>query len=73
MSARRRTLVAVAASIASVVIAAAFVRVKLDWSDAQPYDGAATELRYVVLATLGGAMAIGGTVASAIWWWRGHR
>ena len=55
------------------LLGAVFVRLALDWSDSQPYEGAITEARYIVIAVLALAIGVGATIAAVIIWWRGHR
>lgn len=50
-----------------------FVRLALDWSDAQPYEGAATEARYIVIAVLALTVGVGATIAAVVIWRKGHR
>lgn len=66
--ARRRgtVLTALAVAVGSWLLAAVFVRVALDWSDSLPYEGAETEARYIVLATIAGTIAIVGTAVAII-------
>lgn len=47
-----------------------FVRLSLDWSDAQPYQGEATELRSLVIALTALAIGFGGTLFAAVRWWK---
>ncbi|MDR7373447.1 NhaP-type Na+/H+ or K+/H+ antiporter [Kocuria rhizophila] len=55
------------------LLGAVFVRLALDWSDSQPYEGAITEARYIVIAVLALAIGVGATIAAVIIWWTGHR
>lgn len=55
------------------LLGAVLVRLALDWSDAQPYEGAVTEARYIVIAVLALTIGVGATIAAVIIWWRGHR
>lgn len=54
------------------LLGAVFVRLALDWSDAQPYEGAVTERRYVVVAGLTLATRAGASIAAAVIWARGR-
>lgn len=69
----RGRLLAVLVWVGGWSLALAFVRISLDWSDAQPYEGEATELRYVVFATIAGAVMIGSAVTAVVIWWRAGR
>ncbi|MFF2493597.1 hypothetical protein [Agromyces sp. NPDC058064] len=74
MSRRARgRLVAALVWVGGWALALAFVRISLDWSDAQPYEGETTELRYVVLATIAGSVMIGSAVTAVVVWWRAGR
>ena len=55
------------------LLGAVFVRLALDWSDSQPYEGAVTEARYIVIAVLALAIGVGATIAAVLVWWTGHR
>ncbi|WP_332308069.1 MULTISPECIES: hypothetical protein [Kocuria] len=55
------------------LLGAVFVRLALDWSDAQPYEGAVTERRYLVIAGLALALGIGASIAAAVIWARAAR
>lgn len=65
-----RHLKAFTAGVVAWIIGALFVRVALDWSDSQPYQGSVTETRYIVIAAIALAIGIGGTLLASIWWWR---
>ncbi|MFE6964274.1 hypothetical protein ACFVAJ_04115 [Agromyces sp. NPDC057679] len=68
----KRRLIAVLVGVGGTALALAFVRISLDWSDAQPYEGEATEIRYMVFATIAG-LAIVASVVTAIVLWRRAR
>ncbi|MDI6024505.1 hypothetical protein QBL02_13255 [Leucobacter sp. UT-8R-CII-1-4] len=42
----KRTLVALSIGAIGLAVALVFVRLSLDWSDSQPYEGETTERRY---------------------------
>ena len=53
-------LAAAGVALAGLVLAAVFVRLSLDWSDAQPYEGDVTETRYIVFMLIALVIAAGG-------------
>ena len=55
------------------LLGAVFVRLALDWSDSQPYEGAVTEARYIVIAVLALGIGVGATIAAVVIWRKGHR
>ena len=55
------------------LLGAVFVRLALDWSDTQPYEGAITETRYLVIAVLALGIGAGATIAAVVIWRKGHR
>lgn len=55
------------------LLGAVFVRLALDWSDTQPYEGAITETRYLVIAVLALGIGTGATIAAVVIWRKGHR
>lgn len=50
------------------LLGAVFVRLALDWSDSQPYEGAVTEARYIVIAVLALGIGVGATIAAVVIW-----
>ncbi|MFF2272109.1 hypothetical protein ACFVTX_07535 [Agromyces sp. NPDC058136] len=66
----KRRLSAVLVGLGGIALALVFVRVSLDWSDAQPYEGEATEIRYMVFATIAGVTMIASVVAAIVLWRR---
>ena len=76
MAATRRTkrrLLALLVGVGGIVLALAFVRISLDWSDAQPYEGDPTEIRYMVFATIAGVAIIASVVTAIVLWRRAAR
>lgn len=66
----KRRLLAGLVGVGGIVLSLVFVRISLDWSDAQPYEGEATETRYVVFATIAGLAIIASVVTAVVLWWR---
>lgn len=66
----KRRLSAALVGLGGIALALVFVRVSLDWSDAQPYEGEATEIRYMVFATIAGVTMIASVVAAIVLWRR---
>ncbi|SEJ24071.1 hypothetical protein [Demequina mangrovi] len=72
----RRRGWAIAAGAAGLALALVFVKASLAWSDAQPYDPAVTEPRYIVLILISLAIAGAGLLAAIRLWtgpWRGRQ
>ncbi|GLI26737.1 hypothetical protein ARHIZOSPH14_09790 [Agromyces rhizosphaerae] len=64
----RRRLAALAIGVGGWLLALAFVRVSLGWSDSRPYEGTVTETRYLLFAGIAVAIALGSTIAAIIVW-----
>ena len=62
-------LAAAGVALAGLVLAAVFVRLSLDWSDAQPYEGDVTETRYIVFMLIALVIAAGGLLCG-VWIYR---
>lgn len=60
---------AVVAALVSPLLALVFARVSLDWSDAQPYDPAVTEPRYILFILISAAIALTGPAVAVLLWW----
>ncbi|UNK71560.1 hypothetical protein [Microbacterium sp. H1-D42] len=69
----RRRVAAIVVPLVGLLSGALFVRLLLDWSDSQPYAGAETETRYIVIAV--GAVAwVAVSCAIGVWlWWSSRR
>lgn len=63
----------VSAALAGIVLALVFVRLALDWSDSLPYDGDATEARYILFMVVAAVLVLVGLVAAVVLWPRGRR
>ncbi|MGI9824363.1 hypothetical protein [Agromyces sp. Marseille-Q5079] len=68
----RWILLAILGSLLSVLVGAVIVRLGLDWADTFEYS-AASEIRYLVVAGVALAVAIGGSAASAVFFLRRGR
>ncbi|HPT94161.1 MAG TPA: hypothetical protein PLA13_04215 [Microbacteriaceae bacterium] len=66
-------VLAVVVAVAGFVVAAAFVRLALDWSDSLPYEGEVTEARYIVFMIIAVALALVGVAIGVVMWMRAGR
>lgn len=69
----RAALVAGSIAVGGLAFALVFVRVSLDWSDSQPYQGAETEIRYIVFACIALLIAGGSAAGALVYWLRARR
>lgn len=69
-----RRFVAVVIGLLGLVLALMFVKLALDWSDSLPYEGSATEARYILFMFVAAAIVAVGVVTAVVIWIRaGHR
>lgn len=71
--ARWQTNIAIVLVVSGWLVAAVFVRLALDWSDSQPYEGQTTEQRYLIIAAIGIGIGLSSTVGASLWWWTMRR
>lgn len=67
-----RRILLVLGIVAAWLLGAVVVRLGLDWADTFPYSPA-SEVRYLVIAGVALAIAVGGSVASILWARRAKR
>lgn len=70
---RWQTIVAIVLVVTGWIVAAVFVRLALDWSDSQPYEGQTTEQRYLIIAAIAIGIGLSSTVGAGLWWWTMRR
>jgi hypothetical protein len=73
MSRRAARVWAITAGVGSILVALVWVRLSLDWSDTQPYQGAVTETRYLVFIAVAAAIVLIGAVVGILLWRKGGR
>ncbi|SFR91842.1 hypothetical protein SAMN05428970_3849 [Agromyces sp. CF514] len=62
----RASLIAATIAAGGLLLAAVFVRVSLDWSDAQPYRGDETEARYIAFALIAVGIAATSVIVAVL-------